>query len=563
MAIDYVHPDTIGYGASVTLSLNQLGQDADGDALQLAQLIIEDTSTSVTINEQGELTLRPLKTGTQQWAFQLSDGEAESGLAFLTVTVDGPTKRQHHRFLLQSTFGPTSADMEGYASFEPVEWLEQQLAEPVSLHLPNTEAMGMTNEARGDAWLYFSTTAPDQLRQRVAFALSELFVVSVYGSLSKKEKALITYYDLLLSGALGNFRELLERVSLHPAMGVYLTMINSRKADENRGFQPDENYAREVMQLFTIGLYELHPDGTLKLDAANQPIPSYTQQDVQNIARAFTGWRKSDVDYVLPMEANEAYHDTDSKEALGHTLPAGQTALEDLRQVLDILFEHPNTPPFFAKHMILRLVSSNPSPEYVERVASVFIDNGEGVRGDIGAVVRAILLDEEALGLVPAYPPKKLKEPVITLVNLARAIDSQYAPMTTLNSRYAYNNAKQGPLRSPSVFNFFSPDYLIANGQKVAPEAELLSWSRYVSLSNYMRGMVMSDTIPDYSYLIEEYDNVDGVIEKISDLFYGGDMNPSLELQLRELIESANNPTGSIKTIGALIVSSDEFFIQD
>lgn len=563
VAISYTHPDTIGFGASVTLSLEQLGQDADGDVLQLAQLVIEDTTTSMSLNELGQLTLRPLKTGTQQWAFQLSDGETESELAMLTLTVDAPTKRQHHRLLLQSTFGPTSSDMEGYATFEPVDWLEQQLALPPSLHLPNIEAMGVTHDAREDTWLYFSTMAPDQLRQRVAFALSELFVVSRYGALNRKELSLAHFYDLLVSEGLGNYRDLLEKVSLHPAMGIYLTMINSRKEDPARGFQPDENYAREVMQLFTIGLYQLNPDGTQKLDDANLPIPSYTQQDVQNIARAFTGWQKGDPEYVLPMVANEAYHDTDSKEALGHILPAGQTALEDMQQVLDILFEHPNTPAFFANHMILRLVSSNPSSEYVERVANVFIDNGEGVRGDIGAVVKAIVLDKEALGLNPSNPPQKIKEPVVTLVNLARAIDSQYAPATSLGSKFGYNSAGQGPLRSPSVFNFFSPDYLIARGQKVAPEAELLSWSRYVALANYMRTMARSDTIPDYRYLTENFDDTDLVIEKIRDLFYGGDMNPTLEPELRALIEGASDPTGSMKTIGALISSSDEFFIQD
>ncbi|HIF9212187.1 TPA: DUF1800 domain-containing protein [Photobacterium damselae] len=570
VALNYVYPNDVVFGDDVVIPLESLGFDENNDLLTLHNIKSNPNILDLKINNDF-ITFRVVSGGDNIIKFQLSDGQLDSNIGSLTVHSKPITKRQHQRFITQSTYGISSKGIGEYDGFNPVEWLDNQYSKPVTSHTKLTDVLCAYNystecdehEAREDAWFEIALSADDQLKQRVAFALSEIFVVSRYGPLNKKQQSLSNYYDLLVENSLGNYRELLGKISRHPAMGAYLTMINSRKANEKTGSMPDENYAREVMQLFSVGLYLLNQDGTKKLDSAGNFIPTYTQDDVQNIARAFTGWIKSDDNYILPMTTDINFHDINLKKVLGYTIPSGQSVDEDMDSVLDILFYHPNTPPFIANNLIVKLVSSNPSPEYIKRVADVFIDNGSGQRGDLFAVIKSILLDREALGLVNEHPPAKIKEPIISTLNLMRGLDNIMLKDHMKHSQYAYNPAGQAPLRSPSVFNFYAPEYQISDGFS-APEAELVTWSRFNGISNYHRRYILKkikELSPDYNYFLDSL-TVDDFIKKVEDMYIGESISSDVDIQLRDILKGGVTES-SIKNAFQLISMSDDFIIQD
>lgn len=426
------------------------------------------------------------------------------------------------RLLIQATFGPVRSEIATVQSQGINGWLTAQLALPFTSHRTATvsdfrlfggQSNGqMSPNNRQAAWWKLSLTAPDQLRQRVAFALSEIFVVSDV-SVEGYVEGLANYYDILGNGAFGNFRTLLENVTRSPMMGIYLSSLRSSKADPVAGTYPDENYAREVMQLFTVGLNLLRPDGTLKLDPTGLPIPTYNQNIVSEMAKVFTGWsyastktnpnfRFEPADEINPLQLFPANHDDTQKSILnGVVLPAGQGGTRDLQQALDALFLHPNTPPFIAKQLIQRLVTSNPSPAYVYRVAQKFEDNGSGTRGDLAAVVRAILSDYEARSTTTLASSNfgKLREPILRATALLRSFGA-----TATSGRYTSGLAgtqtalAQASLRSPTVFNFFHPDYVlpgpIAAAGLVAPEFEITDAAFSISVPNFLRGYIFNAT---------------------------------------------------------------------
>lgn len=393
-------------------------------------------------------------------------------------------KAEASRFLQQATFGPKLSEIEALAPVTGYDaWLEQQRLAPVSLQLPYLQTLKANGEnvyqnARMDIWWRNAVRGPDQLRQRMAFALSEILVVSDQaGPLNNDVEGLGNYYDILARNALGNYRTLLEEVTLSIPMGRYLSMYQNQKPDRASGLRADENYAREVMQLFTIGLVQLNLDGSEKKDSSGQVIPTYKQADVEGLARVFTGFSHPHVrsdsgpwdffygagsqDSTQPMEAWESFHDRSAKVIVGNSpIPAGLGAMAELRMALDVLFNHPNVGPFIGRQLIQRLVTSNPSPAYVQRVATVFNDNGGGVRGDLYAVVRAILIDPEARKGNVTMPDRfgKLREPLLRATHVWRAFDA-----IGKNGRYDFWNPEyplaQAPLRSPSVFNFFRPGF--------------------------------------------------------------------------------------------------------
>ncbi|MDB6148490.1 MAG: hypothetical protein JWO45_2154, partial [Spartobacteria bacterium] len=358
-----------------------------------------------------------------------------------------------------------------------------------------------------EAWWKAAITAPDQLRQRVAFALSEIFVVSDQSVLDSQPFALSGFVDLLLSDAFGNFRQLLEDVTLSPVMGIYLNMLHNDKPNPATGTAPNENYAREVLQLFTIGLNKLNPDGTLLLDNQNRPISTYDQNVVVGVAHVFTGWYwtpgsgSPDWNYEpdnfrAPMLAFPDHHDTAQKRVLDNVvLPAGQTQTQDLKDALDIIFNHPNVGPFISRQLIQRLVTSNPSPAYVYRVAQIFKNNGQGVRGDLKAVVRAILLDYEARNQLAPTTNNfgHEREPVIRYANLLRAFHAS-AASGVYELHYLEDSLGQNPLRSPTVFNFFEPNYsqpgAIAAAGLVSPEFQITTDTTVINSINYMRSQI-------------------------------------------------------------------------
>jgi len=411
------------------------------------------------------------------------------------------------RFLTQASFGPSLESIEAFRSYGSIDaWIDWQVSLPVSTTKGYTQANsnGSLTGPRHDGWWNNALDEDDQLRQRMAFALSQLFVISdVDYALSNAQYGVTDYYDMLSRGSFGNFRTLLGDVTLHPAMGVYLSMVRNEKADLERNIRPDENYAREVMQLFTLGLFEMNMRG--EPVPLGNPRPTYTQTDVEEFARVFTGWNYPNIRYWTdnrigpenfegPMGPNEEFHDSGSKNLLNGTVsPAGLSAREDLNLALDNLFQHPNVPPFVSRHLIQRLVTSNPTPEYIERVARVFADNGNGERGDLEAVLRAILKDEEARsGHLTLTNFGKLKEPMMRWTQLWRALGATPGPLSegvhrTANHALSQFDSMTGQavLRSKSVFNFYSPSNpLSAGSQLLSPEMQIMTEGNLAATHN-------------------------------------------------------------------------------
>ncbi len=416
------------------------------------------------------------------------------------------------RFLAQASLGASYEEIERVARTGPERWLEEQLDTPPSPHLPlflqlrevyaDPENQDLIDSPifRQFAWWERVMTAPDVLRQRVALALSEIFVVSdVPDLLFLLPGAIASYYDVLLEHAFGSYEELLLDVSLHPAMGIYLSHLNNQRGDPDLGRFPDENYAREVMQLFSIGLVELAADGRPLLDDDGSTIPTYGNREITEMAKVFTGlglqgggsaFGAFAGDFTRPMVMYQAFHEPGEKELLGgFVIPEGQSGMKDVEDAVGHLADHPNTGPFIALRLIQRLVTSNPTPAYVERIARVFGDDGRGRRGNLGAVVRAILLDREALE--PASPALAghLREPFLRWVSLLRAFEAG-----STSGRYFIDSFGVGfllgqlPMSSPSVFNFFQPDFApdaaFREAGLVAPEFQIVTSSTAILWAN-------------------------------------------------------------------------------
>lgn len=465
--------------------------------------------------------------------------------------IEGPySDAQAARFLTQATFGPSMAEIARLRAIGYNAWLAEQYGLPASHHRPYLEAQQLAGldvyqNSRQEAWWLHSIRANDQLRQRVAFALSELFVVSDQsGAIEGYPIAMANYYDLLVDGAFGNYRSLLENVTLSPVMGHYLSMFKNRKPDPEENIRPDENYAREIMQLFSVGLVQLAPNGTILL-SGGQPIPTYNQDTIRGFAHVFTGWNWAncpmtgggqwwewewcpsgpvdwpdpgwDAWWMVPMEAWENYHASDEDKQLlvysgsalpGGLLPGGGTAASDLQAALGNIFNHPNVAPFIARHLIKRLVTSNPSPAYVGRVAAAFSNNGSGVRGDLGATVRAVLMDTEARTLPSlASNGGKMREPVLKLSHLWRALDGRADDGRYREWNIDYYFA-QAPLRSPTVFNFFLPDYTPPGELTAlnldAPEFQITTDTSIASVSNVLGYKIYYDWRGQGSQLPED-----------------------------------------------------------
>ena len=451
------------------------------------------------------------------------------------------TEAEAARFILKSSLSASEAEISNIRSVGYEPWLNAQMDAPISQtgvawlssrgYDQVTADNFFDNEYPGDymIWNQLMSDA-NGVRKRVALALSEFFVVSLTGlDFSWRAQAIAFYWDQLNANAFGSYRKLLEDVTLNPAMGYYLSTRGNRKEDTRTGRVPDENYAREVMQLFTIGLYQLNNDGTRKLDANNQPIETYTNSDVTNLARVFTGYnwdftgnvktpstndpnrQINGTGYVLrPMTIDNTkweFPSTTSQHSalevnfLGTNIPANTDGTAALKTALDALFNHANVGPFFSKQMIQRLVTSNPSAAYVDRVARVFNNNGSGTRGDLRAVFKAILLDDEAMNAAGLTAPTfgKVREPILRFTQWARTFGA-----TSTSGYWRIGNLSdlvsglgQSALRSPSVFNFFRPGYVpantaIATNSLVAPEFQLVNESSTPGYVNFMTSAIGS-----------------------------------------------------------------------
>ncbi len=462
--------------------------------------------------------------------------ESASGAAPATpapaapAAVEKPASRtEAARFLTQATFGPTEADIDRVMQVGYGPWIDEQFALPAVSHRAWFEARDAAIKAASpgnNAWhdQFYETfwkqaiTGPDQLRQRTVFALSQIFVVSMVGSdVGDYPRAVTAWLDMLGTDGLGTYRQLLESVSRHPLMGIYLSHMRNQRADARTGRVPDENYAREVMQLFSIGLVELNADGSGRTDSAGKSIETYTPADISGLAQVFTGFSwscpnwpdnscffwgsadgASDPDRSFnAMLGYPQYHSREEKRFLGTVVPV--QALPDpqasLRVALDALANHANVGPFIGRQLIQRLVTSNPSRAYVRDVARVFANNGAGVRGDMKAVVRAVLMHPEAR--ITSDTSGKLREPMLKLSAYLRAFphSSDSGHFRVFNTDNPGNALGQAPMRAPSVFNFFRPGYVppgtaAAAAQLVVPELQLANETTAAGYVNFMRDNV-------------------------------------------------------------------------
>jgi uncharacterized protein (DUF1800 family) len=527
------------------------------------------------------------------------------------------------RLLQQASFGPTLADIERVAQIGHAAWIDEQLALPFT---PDMVAAVQSRYDLGDAyrpggasynpsWVSqrfweAAATSPDQLRRRMGFALHQIFMVSQADSnLYHHARAYAQYVDTLNRHALGNYRDLLEQIALSPAMGIYLSHMRNRPEDAASGRAPDENFAREVMQLFSIGLHELNADGSPKLNASGQPIETYSNDDVLALSKVFTGWSWAFPDSeltehtfryrspvlsaagdqridILPMKAYPGLHSTSEKrlfsgKAQSVTLPAGNSAQADLKLALDALFNHPNVGPFISRQLIQHLVSSHPSPAYVARAAAVFNNNGKGVRGDLGAVARAILLDSEATN-PPASSIGKLREPVARVAHWMRSLQAvsatgQYAIVSDLEP------LAQRPLYAGSVFGYFRPGYVPPNtvfsAERITvPVLQIVSettTAQWINMAERMAGSGLgwNGTGPDVSAQLQPLADMvaagqlAAVVDRLDLLLYGGRMSSTLRQDLMDAMLTVNGNSAASHLNRArvavfLSLASPEYMVQ-
>lgn len=626
--------------------LPSLDSDSDGleDALELYLGFGINSAASVRAASEG---------GDYAQLYQLLHGANPNGGLMNETTPGIPSEEQAARFLNQATFGATPEKIDalrllGNNAYEF--WIDQQLALPAnsfaSPYLDLTSARRLTDYNTNDwdqfahkvdfqsywadylenlqtVWMRLALFAPDELRQRVAWGLSQIFVAGPDSFSHARGQA--EWYDTCIRNATGNYRTLLFEIAVNPWMGIYLSHEGNEKADPSLNQLPDENFAREIMQLFSIGLWELNNDGTRRLDFNSKPIPSYTNDDITQVARVFTGLKRNfsefggnsqDIFSTAPMLMKDNLHDKGDTVMVGvygvaektflqspfytpASLPAfendpGRTGMDDVNDTIDILFNHPNTPPFISKRLIQHLVTSNPSPDYVERVANVFIDDGTGTRGNLAAVVKGIFLDDEARGAsaMLASNSGRLKAPMLRLTNLCRIFEVGIATpsIDDLSGIQAWNPSmsalqedfKQAPHQYPSVFNFYEPGYSrpgeISDSELVSPEFQILDSASSITLPNriwqfFSNGHLHTPhpdaaaTTPNtdfqFSVLSTFADDTDALLDKLNTLLCQGQMKALSRSQIASAVDgaypaSAANRVDRIKLATYLVTISHD-----
>jgi len=486
---------------------------------------------------------------------------------------------QASRFLAQTTFGATKATIAEVQSQGFDGWLTAQfgLARETT-HWDWLVANGynatanINNDTGFDPVMWRQMiVARDQLRQRVGIALLEILAIGIGGvQVNWRQFAMAAYVDVLMDNAFGNFRTILDKITTNAAMASFVTFLDNRKANSATGSVPDENYARELMQLYTIGPSQLNMDGTPRL-SAGVPIETYTQDDVTGLARVFTGLTLANSDsskpdrYRLPLVMNASTNETGASSFLGTGTSGG--GFGAIKAALDTIFAHANMPPFISKQLIQRLVTSNPSPAYVSRVASAFADNGSGVRGDMKAVIRAILLDSEARAdaSLATMSTGKLREPVMRLTGWARAFRATFIGNTALGDTSSNSTRlAQSMGRSPTVFNFFRPGYAppntaIASGRLVAPEFQITNELSVVAYINFMQGLISngaSDLKADYADVLALANDSAALLDDINLVLAAGQLASATLAAIKAAIDSisASATNGSINRVYTAIL---------
>ncbi|MEM7327225.1 MAG: DUF1800 domain-containing protein [Pseudomonadota bacterium] len=533
--------------------------------------------------------------------------------------------------MTRATFGPTQSDIQNLTGTSPSDWIVNEFNKPATLNLDYVRSeVARTNSCAADGgincevkqiptfsfWIN-AVRADDQLRQRVAFALSQILVISGREpeALFEVPETIAQYQDVLVRNAFGNYRDLLEDVTYSPAMGDYLTYFQNAKADPDTAQMPDENYAREIMQLFSIGLVELEMDGDLVLQNG-QSVETYTNDDVTELAKVFTGLSfkggrfffdfptlPSDATYS-PMQAYDEWHSEQAKTFLGTTIPAGTSAEESIDIALDTLVNHPNTPPFISRQLIQRLVTSNPEPDYIERVATAFANGaytlpngvvvGDGRRGDLSATVAAILFDADAVNPNNRNDAQfgKVREPILRFTHWARTFSAN--SVTPVNTFPLWNTSDgsalaQAPYKSPSVFNFYRPGY-VAPGTETGsvgltmPEMQLVNANTLSGYSNFMTyfifglaaeqesGADASSFIPNYSDELPLASDPTALINHLDLLTSYGLTTEETKTQIISFIErvpltDANDPNYDgadlrVKMAVLMMMTSPDYLVQ-
>ena len=432
-------------------------------------------------------------------------------------------------------------------------FLDEQFTMPESV-FPN----GIASSAgeMTDQFYWHKLRGQDQLRQRVVYGLSEIIVVS--RNKNYYPNMLIPYVQILSKNAFGNYKNLLKEITLDASMGNFLDMVNSTKPGAGGG--ANENYPRELMQLFSIGLYQLNQDGSQVLDANGKPIPTYNQNEVRQLALAFTGWTFNTASgppqyrnpnyYPGPMVPLPNNHDTSSKTFLGQTLPANQTMQKDIDDAIEVIFNHPNVGPFVATRMIRSLVTSNPSPAYIARISAVFNNNGQGVRGDMKAVVRAILLDPDARDDNPPNDFGRLRTPIQHHIALLRALGGDLAQPSQIT--YAYDGMGESVLNAPSVFGHYSPMFRIPKQATplFGPEFQIHGPGELVNRGNLLWGWVsyyQTSSVWDLNWLFNLGSNHTACVNAVDNLLLYGRMSPGLRQELLTALQTSQTVGGDAK----------------
>jgi uncharacterized protein (DUF1800 family) len=485
------------------------------------------------------------------------------------------------RFLDQATWGPTPASIAQLQQMGITNWLKAQFALNTS-NLPDQPILnpsGMTNYDLSPvkaAFFQNTVMGQDQLRQRVAFALSQIWVVSAAAGVPRAS-AYPPYWRLFRDNAFGNYRDVIRALTLSPAMGRFLNMANNNKANPAKNTSANENYARELMQLFTLGLTELNADGTPVLDQNNNPVPTYDQTVVTNMAKILTGWtyptapgappRINNPEYFIgQMFAVESEHDTTAKTIFSNiTIPAGQTAEQDLESLIDALMSQPTMAPFVSKQLIQHLVTSNPSPQYVARVSSVFENDGEGVTGDLQAVITAILTDPEAragddptASVNPTFGHQR--EPVLFMPNILRGLNATLSSTSAVY--YDTNLLGENLFGAPSVFSYFSPQYRIPGGL-LGPEFQIYTTQTAANRADIvyaiLYGQIDKGTTVNLTPFVQNAGSASSLLSYISSIFLHGSMSPALEQAATDAINAVTTPLGKAQAALYVVLTPGEY----
>jgi uncharacterized protein (DUF1800 family) len=575
----------LDYSSGGVFRLVAADVDMDGDGLSAWEEILlgsgDDSAAGVDGTGEGDF-LTALRALESEGGALLSNG--------VQLARRLPDEKEAARFLLKASFGPTDESIAEVRAMGLTGWLDNQATIPTTRLQTSISRNALSvNSARArDGWWRSANIAPDQLRQRIAYALSQILVVNMKGGsvIGDHYITQARYYDIFTGRAFGSYRDVLESVTYSPVMGFYLSHLNNRKSDDpvNPTRFPDENFAREIMQLFTIGLWELHPDGSRKLDESGNFIPTYENETITEMAKVFTGMSHSTTnngrtatsfynvargnDYFYKMKVWDEEHEPGPKSIInGVELDGTQTGEEEVQAALDALMEHPSLPPFLSRLLIQRFTSSNPSPAYLARVSRIWGDDSSGELSDLGEVIKAILLDPDTLnGVVDDQFSGKVREPIIRYTSLSRAFNfGSESGKFSINQPAINDDFGQFPMLSPSVFNFYLPDFspegMFRESGMTSPELQLASLSQMLQSDSRFAATIDESGVSgtfDLSNELALVDDPGALIDRVDLLLTGGRLGPETKNIIKDAMQREPTDLGKVRSVIYLVSQSME-----